>query len=84
MAEETVLYAAVYHDVHDALADLDAFEQVHEESMIGKYNATVIAHESGKARIIKRADHPHIRVIKRDFSAAIDKLSGKPRQGLES
>jgi hypothetical protein len=63
MAEETVLYAAVYHDVNDALADLEVFEQLHEDKMIGKYDAAVIDKENGKARIVKRTDHPHIRVI---------------------
>lgn len=63
MADETVLDAAHYDDVNTALAGLDAFEQLHDEQMIGKYDAAVIENEGGKAQIVKRADHPRVRVI---------------------
>jgi hypothetical protein len=53
----------VYHDVNDALADLDGIEQLHEDSIIGKYDAAVIDQENGKPHIVKRTDRPRIRVI---------------------
>jgi hypothetical protein len=62
-SENTVLYTAVYQDVAAALADLEAFEQLHKVEMIGKYDAAVIDTESGKPHIVKRADHPVIRLI---------------------
>lgn len=128
-------YAAHYDDVNTALADLDAVEQLHDEQMIGKSDAAVIENEGRKAQIVKRADHPRMRVIpellgsgnlpsndlkriaeklpagkaelivvgettlekgfdgavtsassvvKRDFSAAIDKLSEEMKAGLKS
>ena len=63
MAEETVLYAAVYGDVNAALADLEAFEDLHKADMVGNYDAAVIEKEDGKPHIVKRVDHPRIRVI---------------------
>jgi hypothetical protein len=63
MAENSVLYTAVYSDVDAALADLDAFEQLHEAEMIGKCDAAVVDKENGKPHIVKRVDHPGIRVI---------------------
>ena len=69
MADNMVLYTAVYDDVDDALADLDALEQLHDDSMIGKYDAAVIDQENGKPRIVKRMDRPRIRVIPEAFGA---------------
>jgi hypothetical protein len=63
MAENSVLYTAVYSDVDAALADLDAFEQLHEAEMIGKCDGAVVDKENGKPHIVKRVDHPGIRVI---------------------
>jgi hypothetical protein len=58
-----VLYAAVYNDVDAALTDLAAFQQLHRDGMVGKYDAAVIDKEDGKPHIVKRADSPSIRVI---------------------
>jgi hypothetical protein len=63
MAENSVLYTAVYSDVDAALADLDAFEQLHKAEVIGKCDAAVVDKEDGKPHIVKRVDHPGIRVI---------------------
>jgi uncharacterized membrane protein len=62
-SENAVLYTAVHSDVDAARADLDAFEQLHKAEMIGKYDAAVIDKENDKPHIVKRADHPAIRVI---------------------
>lgn len=58
-----VLYAAVYNDVDAALTDLKAFQQLHKNEMLGKYDAAVIDEEDGKPHILKRADSPAVRVI---------------------
>jgi hypothetical protein len=61
--DNMVLYSAVYDDVDDALSDLDAIEQLHQDSMIGKFDAAVIDRENGQPHIVKRMDRPRIRVI---------------------
>ena len=78
MADNLVVYTAVYSDVSDALDDLDALEQMHEDAMIGKYDAAVIAKENGKPHIVKRMDRPHIRVIPEVFGSGT-----LPRQELK-
>jgi hypothetical protein len=76
-SEDAVLYAAVYNEVDSALADLDAFEQLHKAQVIGKYDAAVIDNEEGKPHVVKRADRPTIRLIPEWFG------SGKlPRREL--
>ena len=68
MAEtEMALYTAVYESVPPALEDLDAIEELHKESIIGKYDAAVIDHEEGKPHIVKRMDRPRVRVIPEMF-----------------
>src|ERR1700754_1727904 len=69
MADNMVLYTAVYDDVNDALADLDGIEQLHEDSIIGKFDAAVIDQEDGEPHIVKRMDRPRIRVIPEVFDA---------------
>jgi uncharacterized membrane protein len=61
------LYTAVYDSVPPALEDLDAIEELHKESMIGKYDAAVIDQEEGKPHIVKRMDRPRVRVIPEMF-----------------
>ena len=61
--KQLVVYAAAYETVEDALADLDAIEQLHKDEMIGQYDAAVIDKEDGKPHVVKRMDRPHIRVI---------------------
>jgi hypothetical protein len=58
-----VVYAAAYETVEAALADLDAFEQLHKEEMIGQYDAAEIGKQNGKPHVVKRMNRVHIRVI---------------------
>lgn len=62
-AKQLLVYAAAYETVDDALADLDAIEQLHKDEMIGQYDAAVIDKENGKPHVVKRMDRPHMRVI---------------------
>jgi hypothetical protein len=63
MADNAVLYTAVYNDVASARADLDAVEEMHRAQMIGKYDAAIIDKEDGEPHIVKRMDRPAIRII---------------------
>ena len=58
-----VLYTATYNSVSDAMADLNAVEQLHKDKVIGKYDAAVIDKKDGKPHIAKRMDRPYVRVI---------------------
>ena len=61
--KQLVVYAAAYETVDAALADLDAVEQLHKDTLIGKYDAAVIDQENGQPHVVKRMDRPYIRVI---------------------
>ena len=61
--DNSVAYVAVYDDVNTALADLDAFGELHDDDLIGKYDAAVIDQENGKPKIVKRVDRPRISVL---------------------
>src|SRR5262249_2185412 len=63
MADNSVGYVAVYDDVNSALADLDALGAMHDDDLIGKYDAAVIDHESGKPHILKRVDITRIEIL---------------------
>jgi hypothetical protein len=63
MADNSVGYVAVYDDVNSALADLDALDALHDDDLIGKYDAAVIDQEDGKPHIVKRVDRPRIEVL---------------------
>ena len=67
--DNMVLYTALYDDVDEALDDLEAIEQLHEDAIIGKFDAAVIDHEDGKPHIVKRMDRPRIRVIPEEFGS---------------
>ena len=67
MADNTAMVAAVYASKADALADLGVVEKLGRDKMIGNYDAAVIDREDGKAHIVKRSDHPGIRVIPEAF-----------------
>ena len=58
-----LLYTATYDSVSDAMADLNAIEQLHKDEMIGHYDAAVIDQENGKPHVAKRMDRPGVRVI---------------------
>jgi hypothetical protein len=66
-SKRQVVYAAAYGNVTQALADLDAIEQLHKDEVIGSYDAAVIDKENGKPHIVKRMDRPRIRVIPEVF-----------------
>jgi hypothetical protein len=59
----TMMFTAVYDKVDDALADLDVVGHLHEQNMVGSYDAAVIDKEDGKPHIVKRIDKPSYRVI---------------------
>ena len=63
MAQNAMLYTAVYDNTESALADLDAFEQLHREQVLGDYDAAVVDKEDGHPHIVKRVDRPRIHVI---------------------
>ena len=60
---DTALYVAVYESVESAKADLDDIERLHEDDLVGKFDAAVVDNENGKPYIVKRMDRPKIRVI---------------------
>jgi hypothetical protein len=61
--EYVVVYAATYPTVAAALAVLDTIEHLPSDEVDGPYDAAVIDKENGKPHVVKRMDHPHIRVI---------------------
>jgi hypothetical protein len=63
MADNCVLFTAVYGERDAALADLAALEQLHKSELVGKYDAAVIDKENGKPHIVKRVDRPVIHII---------------------
>ena len=65
MAEQeyVVVYAAAYPTVAAAQAVLDTIERLHRDEVVGKYDAAVVDKQNGKPHVVKRMDHPHIRVI---------------------
>jgi len=58
-----VVYAATYGSVSGAEADLGAIEALHEDKVIGSFDAAVIDQEDGKPHVAKRMDRPGVRVI---------------------
>jgi hypothetical protein len=67
MSDNSVAYIAVYGDVSSALADLDAFGDLHHDDVVGKYDAAVIDQEQGKPHIVKRVDNPRINLLPEMF-----------------
>ncbi len=61
-----VVYAATYPTVAAARAVLDTIEDLHAK-VAGKFDAAVIDKDNGKARVVKRMDHPHVHVIPERF-----------------
>ena len=59
--EYVVVYAAAYPNVAAAQAVLDNIEHLHK--VAGKYDAAVIDKQNGKPHVVKRMDHPHVRII---------------------
>jgi hypothetical protein len=69
MADNSVLYTAIYTDLEDAKFDLEALQQLHKDQMIGKFDAAIIDKGEGKPHIVKRVDHPYYRVIPEWFGS---------------
>jgi len=67
--DNMVLYTALYDNVDDALEDLGAIEQLHKDSIIGKFDAAVIDRQDGQPHIVKRLDRPRVRVIPEEFGS---------------
>jgi len=63
MADNSVGYVAVYDNLDLALADLNALESLHDDDVIGKYDAAVIDQQSGKPHIVRRVDRPRINAL---------------------
>ena len=58
-----LVYTATYGSVSAAESDLNAIEQLHQDKMIGAFDAAVIDQKDGKPHIAKRMDRPVARVI---------------------
>lgn len=71
MAQNSVLYTAVYTDLEDAKFDLGAVEQLHKDHMIGKFDAAIVDKEDGGPHIVKRVDRPYYRVIPEWFGGGV-------------
>ena len=65
--EGMMLFTAEYSDLSAALADLATIEQLHDDELVGKYDAAVIDKENGRPHIVKRVDRPRMRVIPEAF-----------------
>jgi hypothetical protein len=65
MAKERhlAIFTAVYGNADDAIADLDAIEDLHKDDFLGTFDAAVIDQKDGKPHIVKRMDRPIVRVI---------------------
>jgi hypothetical protein len=57
-----VVYAATYPTVAAAQEVLETIEHLHRE-VAGTYDAAVVDKENGKAHVVKRMNHPHVRII---------------------
>ena len=81
MAEQeyVVIYAATYPDVAAAQAALDTIEHLGKE-VAGTYDAAVVDKENGKAHVVKRMDHPHIRDERTHYPP--DSEQRQPRRGI--
>src|SRR5262245_11343325 len=63
MADNSIGFTAVYDDVDSAIADLDALDELHDDKVVGKYDAAVDDLEAGQPHIVKRVDNPRISVL---------------------
>ena len=63
MADNSIGFTAVYDDVDSAIADLGALDKLHDDKVVGKYDAAVVDLENGKPHIVKRVDNPRVNVL---------------------
>ena len=61
------IFTAVYDNLDEAEADLDAIEDLHKDDFIGVFDAAVIDQKNGKPHIVERLDRPAVRVIPEDL-----------------
>jgi hypothetical protein len=63
--EAMIVYAAAYETVEAALADMNNIESMHEDELIGRFDAAVIdrANYQHKPRIVHRVDSSFFRAI---------------------
>ena len=72
--DKALLYVGIYDSVDAALLDLDAVEELHDDELIGKYDAAVVDRldakegQVGKPHVHARIDHPAIEVIPELFN----------------
>ena len=53
--DQTFLYAAEYESVEDAKADLELLKDLHQEHLVGTYDAAVLTkNEEGKVEIVDK------------------------------
>ena len=69
------VYVAVYDSKEAALADLEAIEALHQDYLVGTFDAAVVEQKDGKPHIVKRMDRPAVRVIPEELG--FDRLSRK-------
>ena len=63
MANNSIGFTAVYDSVDSAMADLNALDELHDDKVVGKYDAAVVDLENGKPHIVKRVDNPRVNVL---------------------
>jgi uncharacterized membrane protein len=63
MSDNSIGFTAVYDDVDSAVADLDSLGKLHEDKVVGKYDAAVVDLKNGEPHIVKRVDNPRINVL---------------------
>lgn len=61
--KDIAMYVALYGSVDDAKTDLEALEHLHQDDLIGSFEAAVIDRKDGKPHIVKRMDRPAVRII---------------------
>jgi hypothetical protein len=73
-----VVYIAAFENVVQALQVLDDIERLPRDEMPGWYDAAVVDKFNGKTRVVKRVDHPGVRVIPEELGSGT-----LPRQDLK-
>jgi hypothetical protein len=64
-----VVYMAAFDNVVKAIQVLDAIERLPRDEMTGWCDAAVVDKFNGKTRIVKRLDHPGVRVIPEELGS---------------
>jgi uncharacterized membrane protein len=57
--DQTFLYAGEYESVEDAKADLELLKDLHQEHLVGTYDAAVLTkNEEGKVEVVDKIEKP--------------------------